>query len=121
MRRNGRFFSATILAVVVASSAYAFTASNSVTAKAAGDGSGTISGFTASSVSYTLNSTDPSKIDSVAFTISPATTSTVKIRLNSSGSTWYSCTNSSGSVACTTTSPAAAVSTSDALQVVAVG
>jgi hypothetical protein len=122
VRRKKRYLILLLLvAVGVAVAVYGFTASNTVTAKAAGDGSGAISGFTVSSVAYTLNSSDPSKIDAVAFSISPASTSTVKVKLDSAGSTWYSCTNSSGSVSCTTTSPQATVAAADELRVVAVG
>jgi hypothetical protein len=122
MRRRKRYLVLVlVLAVCVAAAMYGFTASNTVTAKAAGDGSGSISGFAVSSVAYTLNASDPSKIDAVAFTISPATTSALKVKLEAAGSSWYSCTNSSGSVSCTTTSPQATVAAADELRVVAVG
>jgi hypothetical protein len=122
MRRKKRYL-VLLLAIVacVAAAMYGFTASNTVTAKAAGDGSGSISGFTVSSVAYTLNASDPSKIDAVAFSISPASTTTLKVKLESAASSWYSCTNSSGSVSCTTTSPQATVAAADELRVVAVG
>lgn len=109
------------LAALVAVAVYAFAASNTVPATRAGDGSGAISGYTASSVAYTLNSSDPSKIDKVSFTLSPTSTTTVKVKLVASGSDWYSCTNTAGSVECTTTSPQATVAAADQLQVVAVG
>ena len=103
--------------VIVGAGTYAFTASNSVTAKAAGAGSASISGYTVSGVSYSLNASDPQNIDSVSFTISPATASTVKASLD--GTNWNSCTNSSGSVSCTTTG--ATVSGASSLTVVASG
>lgn len=105
------------VAATLAIGTYALTASNTVPGSQAGSGSGTISGYTASNVAYTLNSTDPRNIDQVAFTISP-TTGTVKAQLVSGGS-WYSCTNSSGSVTCATTSPQATASAADNLTVVA--
>ena len=91
-----------IIAALVGLGAYLFTASNTVPNTNAGAGSGTISGYTISSVAYNLNSTTPTNIDSITFSISPATAGTVKIQLVSGG-TWYSCTNSSGSVTCDTT------------------
>jgi hypothetical protein len=117
-RRRKRVALAAVLAGVVASSAYAFTNSNTVPATSSGSGSGAISGYTASSVAYNLNAANPQNIDSVAFTISPTTAATVKIQLAAGGS-WYSCTNTAGSVSCTTTSPQATAAAATQLTVVA--
>jgi len=108
-----------ILTGILASAAYAFTAANTVPASQAGSGSGAISGYTATAVTYTLNATTPTNIDAVAFTINPTTTAAVKIQLAAAGS-WYSCTNTAGSVSCTTTSPQATVAAATQLTVVAV-
>ena len=116
---RGRTLGALIVAVVVASSAYAFTQSNTVPATRAGDGNSAISGFTATSVVYTLNATDPQNIDAVAFTLNPTSATTVKTQFASGGS-WYDCTNTAGSVTCTTTSPQATVAAATLLTVVAV-
>jgi hypothetical protein len=118
--RRGRGLVPVVLACALAVTVYAFAASNTVPATRAGDGSGAISGYTISSVSYGLNSSSPQNIDSVTFTISPTTATTVKASLNG-GTTWYTCTNSSGSVSCTTTSPQATVAAATTLQVVATG
>lgn len=120
MRRRTRtqFLLVPIAAGILASAAYAFTASNTVPASQSGAGSSAISGYTATNVAYTLNATNPQNIDAVAFTISPTTTSVVKMQL-SSGGTWYSCTNTAGSVSCATTSPQATVSAATQLTVVA--
>jgi hypothetical protein len=117
-RRTKRFALAALIAGVVASSAYAFTASNTVPASNAGSGSGAISGYTATNVSYTLNASNPQNIDAVTFTISPTTTATVKVQLAAAGS-WYSCTNTAGSVSCATTSPQATAAAATQLTVVA--
>lgn len=117
--RRGRTLGALIVAGVVASSAYAFTQSNTVPATRAGDGNAAISGYTATSVVYTLNGSNPQNIDQVAFTLSPTATTTVKAQLAAAGS-WYSCSNSSGSVTCATTSPQATVAAATQLTVVAV-
>jgi hypothetical protein len=117
-RRQRRFLMVAMLAGVFASAAYAFTAANTVPATNAGSGSGAISGYTATSVTYTLNATNPQNLDQVAFTISPTTTATVKVQLVSGGS-WYSCANSSGSVTCSTTSPQATAASANQLTVVA--
>ena len=101
---------------------YAYTAANTVPASKAGDGSGAITGYTASSVHYNLNATNPQNIDSVTFTLNsaPVAGSTVKIKLVAAGSTWYSCTMSGTpavNASCTTTG--ATVATADQLTVVA--
>jgi hypothetical protein len=87
------------LTAILAAGAYAFTASNTVAPSTAGSGSGTVSGYTANNISYTLTSADPSTIDTLTFSIAPATTSVVKVKAGTSGS-WKTCTNSSGSITC---------------------
>ena len=108
-----------LLAGILGSAAYAFTASNTVPATSAGNGSQAISGYVASSVNYNLNGTTPTNIDSVSFALDAAAT-TVKAKLTAAGS-WYSCTNSSGNNwSCATTSPQATVAAADNLTVLAV-
>ena len=116
-RKRHRYLLATAVAAVVAPAAYAFTASNTVPGTSAGSGSGAISGYTVSNVSYTLNAANPQNVDQVAFTIAP-TTGTVKAQLVSGGA-WYACVNSAGSVTCATTSPQATAAAVDQLTVVA--
>ena len=116
-RKRNRYLLAAAVAAVVAPASYAFTASNTVPATNAGSGSGTISGYTVSNVSYTLNAANPQNVDQVAFTIAP-TTGTVKAQLVSGGA-WYACTNTAGSVTCATTSPQATAAAVNQLTVVA--
>jgi hypothetical protein len=116
-RKRNRYLLAAAAAAVVAPAAYAFTAANTVPNSNAGSGAGTISGYTVSSVAYTLNGTNPQNVDQVAFTISP-TSGTVKVQVVSGGS-WYACTNSAGSVTCATTSPQATAAAVNQLTVVA--
>jgi hypothetical protein len=106
------------LVALLSISGYAFTASNTVPNATLGQGANTISGYTVSSVAYNLNAANPSNLDSVSFTISPATATTVKVQLVAAG-TWYSCTNTAGSVSCATTAPQATAATATALNVVA--
>ncbi len=66
------------VAMLLSGGAYAFTASNSVPATAAGNGSGTISGYAVSGVTYTLSTASPGTaaspvITGVSFTLAPAT------------------------------------------------
>lgn len=117
--RGRRLFAVLVFAGVLASAAYAFTAANTMPAGATlGDGTNTISGYTVSSVAYTLNATNPQNLDQVAFTIAPTTATTVKIKLAAAGS-WYTCTNTAGSVTCATTAPQATVVAAVQLTVVA--
>lgn len=116
----GKILVSAVFAAGAAMSTSALTASNTVPSATAGAGSGTISGYTVSSVAYSINSSTPTNLDAVTFTLS-ATATTVKIKLVSSGSTWFSCTNTSGNNwSCTTTSPQATVAGADQLSVVAV-
>jgi hypothetical protein len=117
-KKKALFALLAVLVVALSLGGYAFTASNTVPNASVGQGANTISGYTVSSVSYNLNGSIPGNVDSVTFTISPSTASNVQIQLVSGGS-WYSCTNTSGSVSCATTSPQATASAANALNVVA--
>ncbi len=119
------------LAVVVAAvitTTYAFTASNTFPGGApkAGSGNAAITGYAVSSVSYTQNASNPQNLDNVKFILN-ASASSVKVRLDSTGSQWYSCsldTSTSSELndwVCATTSPAATVASADQLDVVALG
>ncbi len=65
------------LAALIAGGAYVFTASNTVPASQAGEGEGTVSGYTASAIVWTLDSANPANIQKVAFTLNPVTASSV--------------------------------------------
>ncbi len=119
MFRNFKILFVLLAMIVLAVGVYAFAAANTVPDTRAGAGSGTISGYTVSSVVYNLNSSDPSLLDSVAFTLSDAAV-TAKIKLVAAGSTWYNCTNTlNNDWTCATTSPAQDVESMDQLEVVA--
>jgi hypothetical protein len=103
---------------------HAFTAGNSVGAGKRGEGAATISGYTISEVHHNLNAVNPQNIDSVTFMLddAPADGSTIKIRLVSGGTEWYSCSISgtpATNVTCPTTLPQATLAQSDELTVVA--
>ena len=111
---------ACLAAAIIVGAGFAFTAANTVPASKGGEGAGTITGFSVASVHYVLNATDPTKVDSATFNLdtAPASGSTIKIRLDSTGSTWYTCTNVALAVTCNTTSPAATATAANQLQVV---
>lgn len=94
MFRSSKLFVVVLMVLVFATAAFAFAASNTVPASFAGEGASVTSGYTVSSVTYNLNATTPSDIDSVSFTLNAAA-GTVKVRLITTGS-YVNCTNSSG-------------------------
>jgi hypothetical protein len=112
-----RSFGMLVIALILAASIYGFAAANTVPGTSAGDGSGTISGYTVSNIVYGLNSDgDPSTIDSVSFTLSAAA-SQAYVSFDG-GTSWTSCTISGGtSVTCS--GLAESVSAAVSLRVVA--
>jgi hypothetical protein len=108
-----RFLVGIVASLAIAGGAYAFTASNTVPTSNVGAGSGTVSGYAVTNLHYALNSTTPSNIDSLTFTVSPVIPSTstgkvtVSAALTTGGPNTYTCTtNTAGdTVTCATTSP----------------
>jgi hypothetical protein len=121
LARAFKFFLIALAVIGFSTITYAYAASNVVLASKAGDGRGTINGYSvvSTSIYYTLNANNPQNIDSVAFTTTTDITagSTVRIKLVSAGSTWYACTVAGGrNVSCITSG--ATVGTADSLRVV---
>lgn len=87
----GRSFVMTALAgaSVVAVGGMAYAASNTVPATVAGSGSGAVSGYTVSSLTYTLAS-NPANVASVSFTLSATGATRVRVS-GDGGTTWYNC------------------------------
>jgi hypothetical protein len=121
LSRASKVLLITAVVVVVTTVMYAYAAGNVVFRGKAGDGRGSIIGYSVvpASVVYTLNASTPQNIDSVAFTTTTVITSgsTVRIKLVAAGSTWYTCTVA-GSTNVTCTTSGASVSTADGLRVV---
>lgn len=115
----GRLSAGLALTAALVAGTYAYTAANTVPDSKAGDGSGTVTGYVLSSVHYTLNGTDPSKVDAVGFTLdsTPVAGSVIKAQLDPAGS-WYTCSNTGTAVTCTTTSPQGTVLGATQLRVV---
>ncbi|MCD6336909.1 MAG: hypothetical protein J7M01_01590 [Candidatus Marinimicrobia bacterium] len=109
---------ALILILIISSAIYSYAATNTVPASTLGEGSGTISGYIVSNLQYSLNSSNPSNIDEVSFSLD-SSASTVKIKLVSSGATFYDCSLAAGTWSCATTSPQATVLQADELTVIA--
>lgn len=75
-----------------------FAAANTVPESGAGEGSGTVSGYTISNISYTL-AVDPRLLESVRFDVNPTAgagpASTVRISVNN-GTSWLACSDGGG-------------------------
>jgi hypothetical protein len=72
--RSSKMFVVVLVVMILATSAYAFAATNTVPASKAGEGQAAISGYTVTAVTYTYSTANPSQISSVGFTIAPAST-----------------------------------------------
>ena len=116
-----RLLASLAMLLMLSTVAYGFAAANTVPASGAGDGAGTISGYTVGAVKYTLNAITPANIDSVSFTLTPGGTAgaptTVKAKLVSSSSTYSACTLAGTTWTCNVTSVTALAA--DELRVIA--
>ncbi|MBC8503306.1 MAG: hypothetical protein H8D34_00480 [Chloroflexi bacterium] len=86
-----------VLAFVMAVATYGFAAANTFEggsdAGSLGEGSGTISGYNVTNITYTVDTSNPSSISVVDFTLDAAA-STVKAAFN--GGAWIACTSAGG-------------------------
>ena len=98
----------------------AFSAANTVPTSSAGEGSGTISGYTITAVVYALNGSDRSNIDTLTFTATAdngsaaGSLTSMFVEVDAGTNEWYTCTRVNGvapahNLTCTTT-PANATS-----------
>jgi len=102
-KRKRRIAIVALLAFVLGTTAFAYAASitfnGASNAGAAGQGSGTISGYNVTSIHYTLDANDPSNITGVTFSLAPNTATTVKAKLNGTGA-WVACTGGTSPWSC---------------------
>jgi len=119
-RFNGRsrILGILVVAAALATGAYAFTATNTVPDSQAGSGSGTISGYTVSAIAYQLNTTTPSNIDSLTFTLNASAT-TAKAKVVAASTTYTNCSIAGGVNVTCDFSPDIAITTADQLSVIA--
>jgi hypothetical protein len=103
----------------LAGATFGFTAGTVIPASRAGDGTGTISGYSATKIQYNLDASNPQQIDTVTVTLNvpPAAGSTMKAQLAGGGG-WYSCSSAGLIVTCPTTSPQATVAGASLLTVI---
>lgn len=102
MLRNAKVLVIALAIFVIAGSAYAFAAANTVPASTAGSGTSAVSGYTVSGILYDLDATDPTIVDAITFSISPDTGSdkavAVFIQADSTDPAWTSCTLADGTL-----------------------
>jgi hypothetical protein len=127
MLRNLKVILFALGIIVIAGSAYAFAAANTVPATNAGYAASVVSGYTVSNIVYDLDDTDPTLVDAITFDVSPTSGTNkalvVKIQTADSGS-WTTCSLSDGTlptVHATCTYGALALADVTALNVVASG
>ena len=101
-KRRRRLVLVALLAFVLGTTAFAYAANitfNGGTAGAAGEGTGTISGYVVSGVKYTLDNNDPANITGVEFALNPDTATTVKAKITGMAS-WAACTDAGTTWTC---------------------
>ena len=95
MLRNFKVLFFTLVIVVIAGSAFAFAASNTVPDSAAGYKANVVPGYTVSNIVYDLNTADPTVVDAITFDIAPSSgtvvAAIVKLQTDSAGA-WTDCT-----------------------------
>lgn len=108
MFKKGKIAVIIVIALILSVTTYAFAAANTVPVTAAGDGNGTITGYTISAVSYSLDSSN-TNITAVAFNAvpangTPAVAPTFKVQITgTTNSTWITCTGTLPAITCTGT------------------
>lgn len=84
-----------LVILVLAVIAFGYAAANIVPESGAGEGVGTVSGYTVANIDYALLTTDPTKVTSVTLDVTPTSGAQapddVKISVDS-GTTWITCT-----------------------------
>jgi hypothetical protein len=105
--------------LLLATAAYAFTATNVVSTTKAGDGHSSISGYTVSNVVYTFDNTSPQNIANWEFDLDAAATS-VRSKLASGSTTYTACVHGAGFHWTCTPATEPTVAAADELRVIAV-
>jgi hypothetical protein len=122
---NGKSLTVLFVLIILSAFVYGFAAANTVPETGAGDGSGTVSGYTITNVNWTLLASSPNQLDGVdldvAATAGAGAASDVRVTVDG-GTTWVTCSGPTGSTwACSFASGSEpSVSAVSALQVVAV-
>lgn len=110
MARTFKIMLVALVILVLAGSAYAFAAANTIEASNAGYKASTVSGYAITNIVYGLN-TDPTKLDTITFAIAPiapntAAAQTVMISTTTvQDFTTSTCVVDTGVATCTFTAP----------------
>ncbi len=99
-QKKRRYALAALLAAIFAAVGFAFAAANTVPTSYAGEGSGTVSGFTVASIHYTLDTSNPANITGVSFTLSPSPAGTATVRAALNAGAYVNCTVAAGTWSC---------------------
>ena len=95
MFRNFKVLLALLTVLVIAASAYAFAASNTIEDSAGGYAAKVVPGYTVTNIVYDLDATDPTLVDAITFDIAPSSGTVVAalVKLQTaSGGSWTDCT-----------------------------
>lgn len=94
MFKNFKTLLFVLVILVIAGSAYAFAAANTVPESAAGFQATVVSGYTVTNLIYDLDDTDPTQLYAITFDIAPtagsAAAATVKVQTENDGA-WTDC------------------------------
>lgn len=94
MFRNFKVLLIVLVASVIAGSAFAFAAQNTVADSAAGYKANVVPGYTVTDIVYDLDATDPTVVDAITFAIAPTSgtvvAAIVKLQTATSGA-WTDC------------------------------
>jgi hypothetical protein len=95
-----RVLAISIIVLILAVAAFGYAAANIVPESGAGDGTGTVSGYTITNINYTLLASDPSSVESLTLDVAPTAgagpATDVRITVDG-GTTWVTCTGPVGS------------------------
>jgi hypothetical protein len=99
MLRTLKVMLVALVVLVLAGSAYAFAAANTVPDSAGGYAATEVSGYTVTGIVYDLDATNPTLVDAIKFSISPSSgtvvAAIVKIQTETGG-TWTDCVLTAG-------------------------
>lgn len=95
MFRNFKILLIVLVVLVIAGSAYAFAAANTVPDSNAGYAASVVSGYTVDSIVYDLDDTNPTLVAEITFDINPDNSGTKALFVQvqtGTGGTWTTCT-----------------------------
>jgi hypothetical protein len=125
MFRNFKVLLLVLATLVIAGSAYAFAAQNTIEDSAGGYKASVVPGYTVTNIVYDLDATDPTLVDAIKFDVAPTSGSVVAALVKvqtATGGAWTNCTLVAGtapSMAATCTYGSLALEDVTALNIVA--